>query len=414
MIEANPTPKHHFDDKPIGLQRCTKPSKHSLFQQPASKAIMIRRSVVGYSALTSAFMLCSAWPAAADPALPSVSADSTPTASIEELQEVTVTAERLNMIGTATTASQGVVDNDEIALTPACRPGQVLETVPGLDVTVHSGEGKANQYLMRGYNLDHGTDLAVFVDGMPVNEPSHAHGQGYADMNFMIPQLATNITYTKGTYYAYEGDFASVGAVHVSYLDTIPDQVSLSVGSEDFQHLVTAGSTPLGAGNLLGALELQHYDGPWTTPSDQRKINAVLRYSAGDEQQGYSLTGMFYHDTWNAETDVPERAIEEGLISRFGQLDPSDAGQAQRASVSGQYHSALAGGQLVASAYVISNHLFLWNDFTHYLVDPINGDQEQQHEDRATIGADVSYTRADLVRVRQRPAHRISFALRLQ
>jgi len=327
---------------------------------------------------------------------------------------VTVTAERLNMIGTATTASQGVVDNDEIALTPACRPGQVLETVPGLDVTVHSGEGKANQYLMRGYNLDHGTDLAVFVDGMPVNEPSHAHGQGYADMNFMIPQLATNITYTKGTYYAYEGDFASVGAVHVSYLDTIPDQVSLSVGSEDFQHLVTAGSTPLGAGNLLGALELQHYDGPWTTPSDQRKINAVLRYSAGDEQQGYSLTGMFYHDTWNAETDVPERAIEEGLISRFGQLDPSDAGQAQRASVSGQYHSALAGGQLVASAYVISNHLFLWNDFTHYLVDPINGDQEQQHEDRATIGADVSYTRADLVRVRQRPAHRISFALRLQ
>src|ERR1700679_2896905 len=123
----------------------------------------------------------------------------------QSLQEVTVTARRLDLIGTATTASQGVVVNDELTLTPAYRPGQVLETVPGLDVTVHSGEGKANQYLMRGYNLDHGTDLAVFIDGMPVNEPTHAHGQGYSDVNFLIPELATNVTYTKGPYYAPEG-----------------------------------------------------------------------------------------------------------------------------------------------------------------------------------------------------------------
>src|SRR5882724_7955983 len=215
------------------------------------------------------------------------------------LSEVVVTAERLQLIGTATTASEGIVVNDELALTPAYRPGQLLETVPGLVVTQHSGEGKANQYLMRGYNLDHGTNLATFVDGIPINEPSHAHGQGYTDLNFLIPELATDIHYTKGTYYASEGDFSAVGAIHVGYVDTIEDQISLTGGMWGFQRLFTAGSTPLNDGNLLGAVELQHYDGPWTTPGDQRKINTVLRYSGGDSQNGYSLTGSFYHGQWN-------------------------------------------------------------------------------------------------------------------
>lgn len=316
-----------------------------------------------------------------------------PTPAYQPLEEVVVTAARLNLIGTASTASQGVVVNEELTLTPAYRPGQVLETVPGLDVTVHSGEGKANQYLMRGYNLDHGTDLAVFIDGMPVNEPTHAHGEGYADVNFMIPELATDVSYTKGTYYANEGDFASVGAVHINYLDKIPDQVSLGVGTLDFQRAFTADSTRLGDGTLLGAAEVQHYDGPWDTPGDQRKINTVLRYSAGDDERGYSVTGMFYHDLWNAQTDEPERALAEGLITRFGELDPSDGGQAQRASLSMNFHEQLGDGKLTASAYVIGNHLILWNDFTHYLVDPINGDQEQQREDRTTLGTDLGYAR---------------------
>ena len=119
-------------------------------------------------------------------------------APTDQLQEITVTAERLRLIGIATSASEGVVVNEELALAPAYRPGQLLETVPGLDVTSHSGEGKANQYLMRGYNLDHGTDLATFVDGMPVNEPTHAHGQGYTDLNFLIPELATDILLHQG------------------------------------------------------------------------------------------------------------------------------------------------------------------------------------------------------------------------
>jgi outer membrane cobalamin receptor len=190
--------------------------------------------LVGYKVFASALMLCAASPAPADPA-PSyglLAAASTDASS--ELAEVTVTVGRLRLIGTATTASEGVVVNDELALLPAYRPGQLLETVPGLDVTSHSGEGKANQYLMRGYNLDHGTDLAVFVDGMPVNEPTHAHGQGYTDVNLLVPELATDIGYTKGTYYADEGDFASVGSVHINYLDTIEDQVALSAGTFGF------------------------------------------------------------------------------------------------------------------------------------------------------------------------------------
>ena len=307
------------------------------------------------------------------------------------LQEVVVSAQRLELIGNATTASEGVVAADELALTPAYRPGQILETVPGLTVTSHSGEGKANQYLMRGYNLDHGTDLAMFVDGMPVNEPTHAHGQGYTDLNFLIPELAAGVSYTKGTEYADEGDFASVGSVHLSYIDTIPAQLSLSAGAFDYQRAFAAGSTALGSGNLLAALELTHYDGPWSTPGDQRKLNGLVRYSGGNPQDGYSLTASLYHGLWNNQTDVPERAIAQGLIDRFGQLDPSDQGRAQRANFTGEDHRMLGTGQLTVSGYVFSNQLTLINDFTHFLVDPVNGDQEQQREDRTAIGGAVSY-----------------------
>jgi hypothetical protein len=345
--------------------------------------------VVNGIASLGAWAVCSA--TAAGPAPSDVS---TSPSAPGNLDEIVVSAARMGLIGTATTSSQGVVVNDELALTPAFRPGQLLETIPGLVVTSHSGEGKANQYLMRGINLDHGTNLAVFVDGMPVNEPTHAHGQGYTDLNFMIPELATNIQFTKGPYFASEGDFALVGSVHLSYLDTIDDEVSATAGTLGFQRYVAAGASAVGDGTLLGALELQHYDGPWDHPDDQRKVNAVLRYGAGDANHGYSVTGMFYHGLWNATTDQPLRAMTEGLISRFGSLDPSDGGQARRASLSAQYHNTVGDGQWTAAGYVIGNHLTLWNNFTHYLTDPTNGDQEAQHEDRTTVGGGVSYARS--------------------
>jgi hypothetical protein len=269
----------------------------------------------------------------------------------------------------------------------------MLETVPGLIVTLHSGEGKANQFLMRGYNLDHGTDLAVSVDGMPINQPTHAHGQGYTDLNFMIPELAHGISYTKGPYYADVGDFGAIGSVHVDYRNTIASQVSATVGTLGFERIFTAGSQPLGEGRLLAAAELQHYDGPFATPDDARKANLALRYSQGDESNGYSLTGMFYHQSWTNTTDIPMRAVSQGLVpDRFGTLDPSDGGRALRASFSAQYHASLGEGQFSASSFFIYNQLHLHSDFTHYLVDPIHGDQEDQFENRRVTGGAAIYT----------------------
>jgi outer membrane receptor protein involved in Fe transport len=366
------------------------------FYQGGQSAVVLNASAVfllGVLALGASQALAQQAPASQSPPATPASPGSiaAPTKATAPLEEITVIAERLNLIGTATTASEGVIDAGELALTPAYRPGQLLETVPGLVVTVHSGEGKANQYLMRGYNLDHGTDLATFIDGIPVNEPSHAHGQGYTDLNFLIPELAGGLEYTKGTYYAAQGDFAGVGSVHIAYLNTIPDEVSVSGGSWDFERLFAAGSTTLAGGNLLGALELQHYDGPWVIPGDQRKINAVVRYSEGDAHDGYSLTTSFYHGVWNAQTDQPERAITQSLISRFGELDPSDQGAAQRANLAWQYFATIGGGQLSGNLYGFNNELTLFNNFTHFLVDPVNGDQEEQHENRWTAGGTLSY-----------------------
>jgi len=174
------------------------------------------------------------------------------------LGEIEVTAPRFDLLGTASTASQGVVTDQELQETPAYRPGQILETVPGLTVTLHSGEGKANQFLMRGYNLDHGTDLETYVDGMPINQPAHAHGQGYTDLNFLIPELANEITYTKGPYHPDVGDFGAVGSVRVGLRNTMPDQATATVGTNGFERLLGAQTTTLGDGHLLTAVELQH------------------------------------------------------------------------------------------------------------------------------------------------------------
>ncbi|HEX4269475.1 MAG TPA: TonB-dependent receptor [Steroidobacteraceae bacterium] len=303
------------------------------------------------------------------------------------LQQVTISAQSEAPEETVQTASEGAVTNEELQLLPAYRPGQLLETVPGLIVTLHSGEGKANQYLMRGYNLDHGTDLETYVDGMPINEPTHAHGQGYTDLNFMIPELVDGLSYTKGPYYADVGDFGAVGSIHLNYRDIIADQADVTSGEYGFQRLFSAGSQNLGDGRLLEALEIQHYGSPFVTPDDARKESSVLRYSAGDERAGYSLTGMVYHQLWTNTTDIPLRAITEGLVpNRFGSLNPSDGGRAWRSSLSFDDHVSFGDGQLISSAFVIDNQLHLWNDFTHYLIDPVHGDQEEQYENRRTLG----------------------------
>ena len=321
---------------------------------------------------------------AADSAGPSSPSDN-------NLSEVTITTSRVNLLGTATTASQGSVTEEELDLRPAYRVGQLLESVPGLVVTVHSGEGKANQYLARGFNLDHGTDIANFVDDMPINRPTNTHGQGYSDLNFLMPELSNGLDYTKGPYYASVGDFGSVASTHMHLANEIPDQVSLAGGTLGVYNAFVGGTDHLSdQDRLLGGLYYGHVDGPFTHPDDFRKVAGSLRFSHGTDADGYSGTAMYYHGEGNMTTDQPLRAIQEGLISRWGTLDPSDGSLSERFSFSGHYGATGDTWKSSSSAYFIHSKMILWNDFTHYLDDPINGDQEEQYESRSTAGGQSS------------------------
>ena len=185
-----------------------------------------------------------------------------------------------NAVGTSDAASQGTITPQLIEARPMLRPGEVLEYVPGVIITQHSGDGKANQYFLRGFNLDHGTDFLTTIDHMPVNMPTHAHGQGYSDINFLIPELVSRVAYKKGPYFAEEGDFSSAGAADIVYYTKMPKGVaSLGLGSNGYRRAMAANSFDSGTGHLLYGFELFHNDGPWVNPEDYRKLNGVLRFS---------------------------------------------------------------------------------------------------------------------------------------
>ena len=293
------------------------------------------------------------------------------------LEEIIVTAQHITEIGVADSANVGTVTQEQLAARTVYRPGELLETTPGLIVSQHSGEGKANQYYLRGFNLDHGTDLRTTVDGMLVNERSHSHGQGWTDLNFLIPQLATGLEYKKGPYYASEGDFASAGAVSVLYADTLSQGIaSIGIGQNGFKRELVADSPGVESGHLLYALEVEHNDGPFVHPDDYRKLNGVLRYSQGDLANGFNITAMGYKAKWNSTDQVPQRAIDSGFISgRFDAIDPSDGGESHRYSLSGAWHQATDVSLLRVNAYVIDYRLNLFSNFTYFLDNPINGDQ---------------------------------------
>ena len=334
-------------------------------------------------------------PGTAQPAGATPPAAAAPRPAGKGASEVVVTASRVNLLGRAETASQGSITQKEVELRPIARIGQLYETVPGLVVTIHSGEGKANQYLIRGFNLDHGTDFATFVDNMPVNRPTNAHGQGYSDQNFLMPQIVAGLDYTKGPYYAGIGDNGAVGSAHVRLLDELPNQVSGTVSTFGDEELAAGGTHHIDDNNRIwGALDIGHTDGPWDPGEDFRKVQASARFSHGSENQGFSLTGMYYQSVGRLMTDQPLRAYQQGLIGRFGTLDPSDLSKSQRFSLSGDYAATGEDWSLKASAYAIRSTMTLWNDFTHYLDDPVNGDQEEQDEARTTLGGQAAYTRA--------------------
>jgi outer membrane receptor protein involved in Fe transport len=290
-------------------------------------------------------------------------------------------------VGTSDSASEGRVTAKRVETRAAMRPGEVLEFIPGVIITQHSGDGKANQYYLRGFNLDHGTDISISVAGMPVNMPTHAHGQGYADLNFLIPELVSGIDYRKGPYYAEVGDFSAAGAANIEYATSLPQSVgSVTIGEHQYKRGLLAGSPSFSGGTLLYGIELVGQDGPWDNPEKFGKINTVLRYSRGDKADGFNITGMAYKAHWDSTDQIPQRAVNSGLIDRFGAIDPTDGGATSRYSLSYEQHRDFAGGRAVVDAYAIRSTLSLFSNFTYFLDDQTNGDQFEQHESRTVLG----------------------------
>ena len=309
------------------------------------------------------------------------------------LEKVVVTGNATDLVGVADSANVGTVTKKQLDARTVYRPGELLESAPGLVVSQHSGEGKANQFYLRGFNLDHGTDLRTTVDGMIVNQRSHGHGQGWTDLNFLIPELAKALEYKKGPYYANEGDFASAGAVSIRYADRLESGLAgIALGQNGFRRALIADSPKLGGGNLLYAIEGMHNNGPFVNPDNYRKFNGVLRYSEGDVANGFDVSAMAYTAKWNATDQIAKRAVDAGQLCRFDAIDPSDGGQAHRYSASGAWRRGTESSSTKVNAYLIDWKLRLFSNFTYFLDDPVNGDQFAQPDDRRTAGVNASHS----------------------
>jgi hypothetical protein len=296
-----------------------------------------------------------------------------------------------SLVGVADAASDGTVSGAQIDQRPLLRPAEVLETVPGMVASQHSGDGKANQYYLRGFNLDHGTDFATTVAGMPVNLPSHAHGQGYSDLNFVIPELVSGVQYRKGLYAAEQGDFSTAGSTRVGYVTSLDRPIAkLDGGSNGFGRALAAQSLTLGAGTLLWAIEAGKNDGPWVHPEDLRRYNGVLRYSRTADEDTFAITAMGYGNRWSSTDQVPDRAVASGAIPRFGSVDPTDGGLTTRFSLSADWQHSGEDSVTRVTAYGIGYDLALFSNFTYFLDDPVRGDQFEQVDRRVVTGLAAS------------------------
>ena len=306
---------------------------------------------------------------------------------------VLVTASRVDLLGKAVTASQGKVTEEELKLRPSYRIGQLLESVPGLVVTAHSGEGKAYQYLTRGFNLDHGTDIANFIDDEPINRPTNAHGQGYSDLNFIIPQVLDGLEYAKGPYYPSIGDFGDVASVRLRVADEIPDQIIGSAGTLGDYSVYVGGTHEL-------SRRRPRLRRPSSTPtSTGRSFPATT--SANTPASPATATArrptatMSPCSTTRAPACSPQTSpcgpSQEGLIGRYGTLDPTDGNRSERLSISSHYAVEVDDWAFTTNAYYVRSRQTLWNNFTHFLEDHVNGDQEQQDETRDLAGGAAAF-----------------------
>lgn len=307
--------------------------------------------------------------------------------SADNIERLEVRGRQINTLGHSTSASEGIVGAAEIESRPLLRTGEILEFVPGMIVTQHSGSGKANQYFLRGFNLDHGTDFNTRVEGMPVNMRTHGHGQGYTDLNFLIPELLGEIRYAKGAYYPEVADFSGAGAAQILLADELAyRQVGVTLGEYGYQRLVATQDMKTDVGRFIVGTELQAYDGPWRDiKEDVSKVNVVGRYLTKLSGGDFSLTMMAYDNSWNSADQIPARAVESGLIDFYGSLDSDVGGEASRYSISANYDA----GNWQANAYAIRSTMDLFSNFTYFLNDPINGDEFEQVDERTIWGGDI-------------------------
>ena len=309
-------------------------------------------------------------------------------AAHEAMPMVEVVAHYDNSIGSSNAASQGTITSALLDNRPLLRPGDMLEYVPGMVVTQHSGDGKANQYYLRGFNLDHGTDFATSLNGMPINMPTHAHGHGYTDLNFLIPELVQRVDYRKGPYFAQDGDFASAGAADFHYKTKLDKDFSqLTLGQRGYSRAVGAASHELAKGmDYLAAMELMHNDGPWTVPEHLQRRNGVFMLSEGSRANGWTASAMHYSARWNATDQIPLSMLQSGQLGRFDSLDPSDGAHTQRSSLSLDWRRTQDGMLDKVVLYAIRSDLSLFSNFSYYSSNPATGDQFMQQEARQVYG----------------------------
>ena len=341
------------------------------------------RSAMRWLAFLGAHLLAqSAW------AQTSSSLDSVPTDRADPA-EIVVYGRAIAQIGTAVSGSQGVVGYKDFEDRPLSRVGELVENIPGVIATQHSGTGKANQYFLRGFNLDHGTDFAGFVDGVPINMRTHGHGQGYLDLNFLIPELVERIDYRQGPYFADVGDFSAAGTVKFTTVDRLAEPLTeATAGSYGYYRALAAGSGNLGDGDLLVALDGTLSNGPWVLDERLRKVNGLLKYSSGTPQAGWNVGFTGYRATWNSTDQVPQRAIDGGLIDRFGNIDPYLGGETTRLGLTGNGHF----GATDLTLYGVYYRFRLTSNFTYFLDDQVRGDEFQQRDQRGVFGGALKHS----------------------
>ena len=311
--------------------------------------------------------------------------------------EDVVDVPEVSVIGARSVAasSQQFIPDKELLLQPQGRPAQVLRLIPGFMAVEHSGgAGKADQYFLRGFDADHGTDVAFFSDGMPINLRSHAHGQGYTDLNFIIPETIEGLDVSKGAYLPEYGDFATAGSVNFRTRQMVQEGVvQAASGQFDTQrHLLMFSPTKERVRTLFAA-EGYYTNGPFQNDNRYVRTNLMGKMTTNlSSRDELSLTATFHKSQWNGSGEIPLRAVTDGTIARFGAIDPSEGGKTLRSTAKVNYHyDTTAGGQFFANAYGQYYRLDLFTNFTFFLNDPVNGDGIQQSDRRVMYGGDLGY-----------------------